>query len=69
MRFPKAICLITLVIINISDTKGLIARGNSNTSHLLHGSQGHSVDMAEVMKILGNLTQQVENDRNTIQLL
>lgn len=61
---------------NISETKGLLAHGNSNTSDLTHSSPGHIVDMTEVMQILENLTHQIknqthqsENDRTTIQLL
>ena len=61
---------------NISETKGLLAHGNSNTSDLTNTSPGHIVDMTEVMQILENHTQQIknqtqqsENDRTTIQLL
>ena len=53
----------------ISETKGLLALGNSNTSDLTHGSPEHSVDMNEVIRILENHTQQMENDRKRIQLL
>lgn len=61
---------------NISETKGLLTHGNSNTSDLTNSYPGHIVDMTEVMQILENHTQQIKNqtqqiesDRTTIQLL
>ena len=61
---------------NIAETNGLLIHGNSSTSGQTHGSSGQILDMADIMQILinqtnelTNLKKQAENDRSTIQLL
>ena len=73
MSFLKAICLIILVIAEIN---GLLVQGNTSTSGQTHGSSGQILDMADIMQMflnqtneLTNLKKQAENDRSTIQLL
>ena len=61
---------------NIAGTNGLLVHGNSSTSGQAHGSSGQILDIADIMQILinqtnelENLKKQAENDRSTIRLL
>ena len=76
MRFLKTICFIILAMFNIAETNGLLLHGDSSTSGQIHVSSGQILDMADIMQILinqtnelTNLKKQAENDRSTIQLL
>ena len=60
----------------IAETNGLLVWGGSSTSGQVHGSSGQILDIADIMQILinqtnelENLKKQAENDRSTIRLL
>ena len=76
MHGLRAIHFVPLVLINIVETKGLLANGNSNNSDPIHGSSGHNVDTTDILQMLlnqttelENLKRQVENDKSTINEL
>ena len=76
MYCMRAISFIVLVLLNIVETKGLLANGNSNASDPIHGSSGHNLDMTDMIQMLlnqttelENLKRQVENDKSMIKEL
>ena len=74
MHGLRAIHFVPLVLINIVETKGLLANGNSNNSDPIHGSSGHNVDTTDILQMLlnqttelENLKRQVESDKSTLE--
>nr|XP_022291269.1 uncharacterized protein LOC111102709 [Crassostrea virginica] len=67
MHGLRAIHFVPLVLINIVETKGLLANGNSNNSDPIHGSSGHNVDTTDIMQLLLNQTTELENLRQQVE--
>ncbi|XP_062588927.1 uncharacterized protein MG328 homolog [Saccostrea cucullata] len=70
MRFHNPFYItILLFLFNVGDGSALLIHGNSTGSDTIHGSGGHSVDVAEIKQIVLNLTAEIKNLKRQTEII